>query len=170
MRPIISNLMKNLWIIAGALSLAGCSSNPDSTPETNAVAPLAQPQIMATVAPPIAVAPIAVAPMPVPPIDNSALDANAPTPATSQEANDEKRREVESLRAELNLLQNQRRSVEEQKRQFGQRNPNADANERALGADSQADVRMAQYNSQLDQIDKDISAKQKRIDDLMLGG
>ena len=165
MRPIISNLMKNLWIIAGALSLAGCFSNPDSTPETNAVAPIAQPQIMATVAPPIAVAPT-----PVPPIDNSALDANAPTPATSQETNDEKRREVESLRAELDLLQNQRRSVEEQKRQFGQRNPNADANERALGADSQADVRMAQYNSQLDQIDADMSAKQKRIDDLMLGG
>ena len=68
----------------------------------------------------------------------------------------------------MSRLQNQRRSIEEQKRQFGTRNPNADANERATGADSPNDAQMAQYNLQLDELDSQMSAKQKQIDDLML--
>ena len=162
--------MNKLWFIAGVLCLAGCASNSDSTPEAPAVAPVTQPQSVATIAPPVVVAP----PLPTltpPAPDISSLDANAATPATSetpQETTEEKRRKVESLRSEMGRLQNQRRAAEEEKRQFGIRNPNADANERALGADSPNDVQMARYNARLDQIDSDISATQKRIDDLML--
>lgn len=156
--------MKNHWLIATALGLAGCASNSDSPPATAATAPasVVQPQVVATIAPPIVVAPT-VAPAP------TASEHIAPTTdEQSRETVEEKQRQVASLRSDMSRLQNQRRMVEDQKRQFGIRNPNADANERALGADSPNDVQMARYNSQLDDIDSQMSAKQKQIDALML--
>ena len=164
--------MKILYIVAGALCLMGCSSNSDSTQENSAVTPTAnvvQPQIMATIAPPVVVA----TPLPTltPAAPDASLDANALPPATGDaapETVEEKQRKVASLRSDMSRLQDQRRATEEEKRQFGVRNPNADSGERALGADSPNDAQMAQYNARLDQIDSDISNKQKQIDDLML--
>ena len=165
--------MKKLWIVAGALCLAGCSPKPDSAPQTTAATPVVPPQIVATIAPPVVVAPqFPTATPPAPDVSSlSPPGANAMQPAVGEDAREtteEKQQKVASLRSDIDRLQNQRRAVEEQKQQFGTRNPNADANERALGADSLNNARMAQYNSQLDTIDSQIADRQKQIDDLML--
>ena len=166
---ILSEQMKNYWIITAALCLAGCASNSDSAPETTAEAPAPsmQPQVVATLAPPVVVAPT-LAPAPTAPALTESDHIAPTTDEQARETVEEKQRQVESLRSDIRLLQTQRRTVEDQKRQFGTRNPNADANERALGADSPNDVQMAQYNERLDDIDRQLASKQKQIDDLML--
>ena len=88
--------------------------------------------------------------------------------AEAQETTEEKQRQVASLRSDLSRLQDQRRNTEEEKRQFGERHPDARPGEHALGADSPGDAQMAQYNLRLDQIDEEMSAAQKQIDDVML--
>ena len=164
--------MKQIWLIAGALALSGCSSTPDPAPETTAIAPstnVVQPQIVATAAPPVVEAPI----LPPPQSSDSNSLSSQSVPQTTndeqpQQSAELKRQQVASLRLEIGEYQNQRRAVEELKRQFQSEHPKADPNQLATGSNFPDDATMANYNQRIQTIDSEIDADQRRIDDLMM--
>lgn len=146
--------MKKLWIIAGALGLCGCASKPEPTAAT-APAAVMQPQVTPTPA----FAFLATA-TPIPPVTENLTPlpvAEATSSGPSAAEQEEKREKVRSLRYEISVMENQKRSLTRRKEDMIKDghpdHPDAGPN----------------YDENMKQRDDTIARKQKEIDDTMLG-
>lgn len=163
--------MRKIWFIAGALCLAGCSSNEDSPPDNSVsvarATPTTQTQIVATVAPAVVQATVAPTPStvidPVPDVSQSAQNSVSEQQQATELAS--RKSKVAQLRSEIQLLERQKSTSQERMGQFKSERM---AREKADGVGyPQLGAETFAYN-EAQSLGNEIAAKQRQIDNLML--